>query len=221
MDGALTGQGAEPVEALSASEHVSVSELFLTFAQRWPRPRITLGEMIDAFGMRSYGLLIVLLAIPNLFPVYIPGLSPIFGIPLGIVCLQLALGHSAPRLPAFLARRSMYSADLGLMAERAQPWLRKVEHFVRPRPSIVTGRVGERIIGAYGVLLALVVIVPLPLTNGPPSLACAVMAVGLMEEDTLTILCGAVLGVFAIALSLSIMGGVWWLLLQAIGAVFG
>ena len=68
---------------------------------------------------------------------------------------------------------------------------------------------------------ALIVIVPLPLTNGPPSLACAIMAIGLMEEDTATILAGAAFGVFATLLALSIMGGVWWVMAQALGFLFG
>jgi hypothetical protein len=201
--------------------HAPASQLILAVAREWPEPRISLGEMIAAFGLRSYGLLIVLFALPNLLPVYIPGLSPIFGIPLGIVCLQLALGYPTPRLPAFLTRRSLRRADLEMIAAKAQPWLNRIERFVRPRPSFLTGRRMERAIGAYGALLALIVIVPLPFTNGPPSLACAVMAIGVMEQDSLTIAAGMLLGVFAAALGLSIIGTVWWLLVLALSWLFG
>lgn len=204
-----------------AHAHAPASELILSVASTWPAPRITMGELMQAFGMRSYGLLIVLFALPNLLPVYIPGLSPIFGIPLFIVCLQLALGYETPRLPAFLTKRSMRRSDLEMIALKAQTWLRRIERFVKPRPSVLTGRAAERMIGAYGAMLALIVIVPLPFTNGPPSLACAIMAIGMMEDDSLTILVGILVGLAGAALGLSIIGTVWVLMVAAVQWAFG
>lgn len=208
-------------QVVGGRAHAPASALILNVARSWPAPRITLGELIQAFGTRSYGLLIVLLALPNLLPVYIPGLSPIFGVPLGIVCLQLALGYPTPRLPAFLTRRSLRRADLEMIAEKAQRWLHRIERFVRPRPSFLTGRRMERVIGAYGALLALIVVIPLPFTNGPPSLACAIMAIGVMEEDSLTIAAGMLFGVVAAIVGLSIIGTVWWLIMVALSWLFG
>ncbi|MFN6954919.1 MAG: exopolysaccharide biosynthesis protein [Acetobacteraceae bacterium] len=202
-------------------ERTPVSDIILATARDWPLPRITLGELIAAFGMRSYGLLIVLFAIPNLLPIYIPGLSPIFGIPLAIIALQLALGYPMPKLPGILTRRSLKREDLQNIAVSAQPWLRRIEWFLKPRPSALTRRGGERILGAYMFCLALLVIVPLPFTNGPPSFACAIIAIGLIEEDTLTILAGIVVGIFATVLALSIMGGFWWLLVAGWQFIFG
>ncbi|WP_237213800.1 exopolysaccharide biosynthesis protein [Falsiroseomonas oryziterrae] len=203
------------------SHAVPVSELVSGIASSWPSDRVTLGALIEALGHRGYGVLIVLFALPNLLPIYIPGLSPIFGIPLMIICAQLAWGLPAPRLPAFLMRRSMRRNDLRLIAEKALPWLQRVERYVKPRPSFVTSRLGERLIGAYGVWLATIVIVPLPFTNGPPSLACLIMAIGVMEEDTVTIIAGALFGVFASFLGLSIIGTLFWVLVAGFNWLFG
>jgi hypothetical protein len=211
---------AGPVLAVE-HDHLPVSQLIRHIAADWPRERLTLGELIQAVGMRGFGILIVLFAIPNLLPIYIPGLSPIFGVPLLIVCLQLALGYSAPRLPGFLTSRSMKRSDLLAISQKAAPWLERIERVVKPRPSWLTGRNGERLIGLFGVFLASIVIVPLPFTNGPPSLACAIMAIGLMEEDSLTIAGGALFGVFAAALGLSIIGSVSYLFLAAFSWLFG
>jgi hypothetical protein len=216
----VTGAGGRTIEGLREATHaahadahpIPVSDLVCGIARSWPRERVSLGELMEALGQRGYGVLIVLFALPNLLPIYIPGLSPIFGIPLMIICAQLACGLPAPRLPAFLRRRSMRRCDLQLIAEKALPWLRRVERWVRPRPSIVTSSLGERLVGAWGVLLSLVIIVPLPFTNGPPSLACLIMAIGLMEEDTVTILGGALFGIFAACIGLSIIGSVGWIL---------
>ncbi len=214
LRGSLHGQETE-------RHAVPVSEIVSTIARDWPAERLTLGDLIEALGPRGYGVLIVLFALPNLLPIYIPGLSPIFGVPLLIICAQLAMGLPTPRLPGFLTRRSMRRADLRMIAEKALPWLRRVERWVKPRPSFATTRTGERLIGAYGVWLAAIVIVPLPLTNGPPSLACLIMAIGVMEEDTLTILAGAAFGVFATFLGLSIIGSVGWMLVAGFSWLFG
>lgn len=200
--------------------HLPVSALMLELARGWPKPRISLGEMIHAFGSRGYGILIILFALPNLLPIYIPGWSPIFGIPLAIVCLQLALGYPEPRLPRLLTERSMRREDLQMIVEKSSPWIQRIERYIRPRPSVLTGWAADRLVGAYAVFLALLVIVPFPFTNGPPSLACAIMAMGLLEEDGLAIAVGAVVGVGASVLALSIIGGVCWMLIQAIGLAF-
>lgn len=198
-----------------------MSQLVLDIARNWPTDRVTLGDLMQALGPRGYGVLIVLFALPNLLPIYIPGLSPIFGFPLMIICAQLAWGLPAPRLPGFLTRRSMRRSDLQMIAQKSLPWLTRVERFVKPRPSVVTTRKGERLIGAYGVWLCMIVVVPLPFTNGPPSLACLIMAVGLMEEDTVTILAGAAFGIFASILGLSIIGSVFWALVAGFQWLFG
>lgn len=208
--------------ALHAESHaVPVSELVSGIARDWPTERVTLGELIEALGPRGYGVLIVLFALPNLLPVYIPGLSPIFGVPLLIICAQLAMGLPTPRLPGFLTRRSMRRADFRLIAEKSLPWLRRVERYVRPRPSVMTTRLGERLLGAYCVGLATLVIIPLPLTNGPPSLACLIMAIGMMEEDTVTMVAGAIFGIFATLLCVSIIGSVGWMLVTGFNWLLG
>ncbi len=198
----------------------TISALLRRLAAEWPKEKITLGEMIHAFGSRGYGLLIVLFAVPNLLPIYIPGYSPIFGVPLCIVCLQMALGLPEPRLPAFLTNRAVRASDLRRVVDSAAPRIERIERWVHPRPSPLTGKLGERLIGAYGVWLAILVIVPLPGTNLPTSLACAIMAIGLMERDTRTILAGAVFGVAASVLALAIIGGTFWVAAQGLGMMF-
>lgn len=220
--GAIPHGGSGAADQLLHAQHpLPISELIGIIARDWPSERVTLGELIEALGPRGYGVLIVLFALPNLLPIYIPGLSPIFGFPLMIICAQLAYGLPTPRLPAFLTRRSMKRSDLRMIVARALPWIQRVERWVKPRPSVVTSRLGERLVGAYGVVLCCVIVIPLPFTNGPPSLACLIMAMGMMEEDTRTILAGAAFGIVGIVIGLSIIGSVSWLLAAGFGWMFG
>jgi hypothetical protein len=187
----------------------------------WPAERLTFGELIEALGQRGYGALIVLLALPNLLPFWVPFLSPLVGVPMLIICAQLALGRTTPRLPDVVARRSMRGAALLGMIQKASPWLRRVERFVKPRPSFLTSRTGERLVGAWCMVLAAIVALPTPLTNGPPALACLVMALGMLEEDGVVILVGAAFGLLAAAFSLSVVGSLGWALFGGLDWIFG
>lgn len=198
---------------------IPVSELLQTVAAAWPDERVELGALIATLGARGHGVLITLFALPNLLPFYVPGLSPVVGVPMLILCAQLFAGRSTPRLPGFVTRRAVSRARLMQVAERATPWLRRVERVVRPRRSPLSRHAEARLVGALGVLLSLVVILPTPFTNGPPALACLVMAMGLLAEDGVTILAGAAFGLLAAAFSLAILGSLGWALVGGIDRI--
>jgi hypothetical protein len=198
-----------------------ISELVQEILRTWPADRLTFGELIEALGQRGYGALIVLLALPNLLPFWVPFLSPLVGVPMFIICAQLAFGRTTPRLPDIVARRSMRGAALLGMIQKASPWLRRVERFVKPRPSFLTTRTGERLVGAWCMVLAAIVVLPTPLTNGPPALACLIMALGMLEEDGVVILAGAAFGLLAAAFSLSVVGSLGWALFGGLDLIFG
>ncbi|SFK24217.1 exopolysaccharide biosynthesis protein [Falsiroseomonas stagni] len=198
-----------------------VSVLLDRLARDWPTDTLTLGDLAAALGQRGFGVLIVIFALPNLLPFYLPGLSTAAGLPMMLVAAQLAAGRPRPALPGFVARRQLRRDTLRRITARAMPWLLRVERMVRPRPSALTSATGERLVGLWVMMLGLVVILPTPLTNGPPALACLIMAMGVMENDTATITAGAVLGLVAAALSLTLLVTLGWALLAGFNHLIG
>ena len=59
---------------------------------------IALSELLNAFGERSFGAAILLLAAPNIIPLP-PGSSAVFGLPLVFITAQLMLGWKVIGLP--------------------------------------------------------------------------------------------------------------------------
>src|SRR3546814_12176131 len=59
--------------------HRSVSAILSEMAESWPSDRITLGDFIEVLGNRGHGLVMLTLTLPNVVPVYIPGLSAVTG----------------------------------------------------------------------------------------------------------------------------------------------
>ena len=67
------------------------SEVLNDLARR-PTSAISLGNVLDAFGDRAFGALMLVFAAPNMLPLP-PGMSAVLGAPLLFVTAQLMLGR--------------------------------------------------------------------------------------------------------------------------------
>jgi hypothetical protein len=173
--------------------------------------RISFGDLVDAFDGRAYGPLIVLFAAPNILPVALPGISAILGVPLILLTAQLMLGRRRPWLPAFVRRRSLARRDFERFVGKVVPRLRRIETWIRPRYLILTGPVARRLIGAGGLMLALIICLPVPLGNAVPGLSLVLMAVGLLGRDGLAVIAGGLAGLAGLA----IVSGFAWGIVEA------
>jgi hypothetical protein len=183
------GQPAEPT-----------SEVLLRLIDRSAEPRIELGEIVRGLGDRTYGFLIFLFALPNGVPgPSIPGLSTITGVPLILVALQMALGYPRPWLPGWLARRSLPRSGLRLVLVKAGTALAWIERRIRPRLIGPGMPLLDRLIGAYIVLVGMVLSLPIPFGNFPPAWALMVMSLGLIQRDGVAIALAALYGIAAVA----------------------
>lgn len=168
------------------------SELLHALAAAHPGPRVSLGDVIGALGERGFGILILLLALPNAAPgPAMPGLSAALAIPLCLLAAQLAGGREEPLLPAWLLRRSMTLAGFRRLVAWAAPWIGRAEGLLKPRP----GTPGKRWLGLALLAITVVLAVPLPFANLPPALALSLIALGLVEKDGAAVRLGLLLAV--------------------------
>ena len=217
MDGNIEAHLAAAAPQHSEAEAgAPISRIVAEVAARCPGERITLGEMAEAFGDRAFGLLILLLLLPSL----LPGMASVFGLPVLILGVQMGLGRRVPRLPGFLARRSIKRDDLLRLAGSSSKWLRKVERYVKPRPGFFTSPMGDRIFGWLTAYVALMLILPGPGTNGPPAFGNIVMALGLVEHDNQVTGWGVGLTVLGCAFATFVMVAICWMGVRALGWVF-
>jgi len=183
------GHGHEhPPQALRLSEEL---ESLLAIA---PGSPMKLRTIVEHLHFRGLPALIVLLCVPFLFPVSIPGLSIPFGAAIALCGLRLGLGHNL-WMPDFLLRREISYDLLQKLVGSAAKFYRKVEKLVRPRmhflqrwPCMINLMGFMIMIG--GILLSLPIPPPFPLTNTIPGLAIIFMALGIMERDGVCTLIG-------------------------------
>jgi hypothetical protein len=159
-------------------------------------------EMIEILKGRGLQMMIVLLCLPFLSPVTIPGISTPFGLAIALCGLRIAFGHK-PWLPATILNRTISYHALEKMVHAGCRIYGKVEKVLRPRLSFflvgpgMTMLVGMAI-AVSGVALSLPIPPPFLLTNTIPGFAIVFLALGLMERDGVLILIGHVLTIVAV-----------------------
>jgi hypothetical protein len=194
-----TGTGGPPL-----------SDVLQQLAEDGERERISVGDLLEALSDRALGALLFVFACPNALPA-LPGTSVILGAPLVLLAAQLAFKRK-PWLPGFIARRSMARPDFQALIGRICPWLRRAEKMLRPRASAWALPPMEYLVGLVCLLLAIVVLLPIPLGNMLPALAISMLALGVLERDGLWIMAGLA----AAAASAVLVSGVLFATLQAV-----
>lgn len=173
---------------MNASQPQSLSETLRGLTADETVQRLSLAEVMHRLDDQARGVLIILFSIPNCLP-GIPGTSAVTGLPLLILCLQMAL-QRPPWLPGFLSRRSVSRQGLAEVLGRARPWIERIERLIHPRLTVLASGPAERLVGILGVVLSLTVMLPIPFGNMMPAIALICLSFGLVGRDGVWILAG-------------------------------
>ena len=172
-----------------------------------PGDHFTLDWLVASLRKRSYGMLMLVLA---LFAIA-PGVSFVAGLLLMIPAFQMIAGRPAPVIPRRIAARPLPTRHLAVVVRRAVPVLKHIEKMIHPRwhtPFEAT----KRLVGAVVLILSVpLVAAPIPLGNVVPALVIALISLAYLEEDGLLLSIALV----AAVLVLTIMSVAVW------GAVLG
>ncbi|MGL4281532.1 MAG: exopolysaccharide biosynthesis protein, partial [Albidovulum sp.] len=168
-----------------------LSEVLTTIAGDESRDYIAVGDLLKLLGGRGRAALILLFALPNVLPTP-PGTSGILGLPLLYLSFQMMLGR-VPWLPRFIDERSMSRYSFEQMVERISAVLSRAERLLKPRWSLFFSYGAERVLGAVCLVLAAVLVLPIPLGNMLPAFAICLIALGVLERDGVWVLSGVVI----------------------------
>jgi hypothetical protein len=172
-----------------------LSEELQDLRARTAERAVTLREVIFVLRGRAYTLIVVLLALPFLVPVSLPGLSTPIGLAIGIIALRLSLGQR-PWLPKKLQRKELPPGFFGQVFTLAGRIIRFLESFSRPRLAWVTASARMNQVHAVLMLVSAVVLLlplPIPFSNTFPGWVIVLMAGGLMERDGVFVLASYVM----------------------------
>lgn len=178
--------------AIPPSTGVRFSIELKALIARFGVERVRLDDLLAETKGRGFHFLLLLIALPFVGPIPLPGFSLPFGLVVTILGMRLAVGKP-PWLPGFLRARSFdpkFLAKVLLGTSRLMEWM---EIFLRPRlgfveAHVIFGRFAGFLIGVSGLMLMLPL--PLPFSNSLPAWTVIFLAAGALGHDGLFFLLG-------------------------------
>jgi hypothetical protein len=150
--------------------------------------RLSVADLMDAIGRRSFGPLILLPSLVALSPVgAIPGLPAVTSAIIILLTLQILTGHQHFWLPRWLKDRTIDGPKLEKGLRAFIPVARFVDHLLRPRMTYFTK--GPCFYALVVLILAVACITPIlelvPLGGIPPNAALVAFALAITAHDGL------------------------------------
>lgn len=157
---------------------------------------ITVRELVAMIGEQGMLFFCIILTIPFLTPIPLPGISTVFGLLIMLIAVGVILNR-LPWMPPPLLNRPISSTQLSAVLNRGAQLFRGVERFIRPRMLALT-RAGStnRINGFVLFLAGFLLILPfpfIPISNFLPGWAVLFLAAGMLQRDGAFVLVGYVL----------------------------
>jgi hypothetical protein len=157
---------------------MQTSQALERLLQDAPPDRISVGWIAAQLESRSFGFLMLVLALAGLAP----GIASVSGFLLAIPSLQMIAGRKTLALPQFLSARSAATPGFSKWVRRLIPVFAAIERVV---PASAHGRLANatRLIGAFDLLLAIAIIMPVPFAYIPPTLAIIAISFAQIEDS--------------------------------------
>lgn len=163
---------------------------------------ITLDTLLEPLRSRAFGVLLLVLAIPNFIPVPI-GIGGIMGVLTIVLGLEMLCGLGHPLVPARLRRKTMRRERVNNFLARSAKVMRWLESWCKPRLVAVTRRPWSRLSGLALVILGFLLSLPIPFTNYPFGVILLAFAFALIERDGVLVIVLWLLAAVLLVLSLA------------------
>lgn len=167
------------------------------FAIGDPDEVLKLKDLLSGLGRRAFGMLLFIASLPAFIPIPIGG--AISGPLVVLIGAQLLIGLRKPWLPAFIGNRGPHRHALVKFDKIIAPWLRRLEHLIKPRlPGVLDHRAATIFTGLLMLLLGLLLSLPIPFTNFLFGGLMLMFALALLERDGALMLVSWAAGAVAI-----------------------
>ena len=164
-----------------------------------PDDVLTLGELLDRFSERSFGLFLLIVMLPTFIPIPV-GVGAVSGGLAALIGVQFLARLEHPWLPGFVARRQIHRHRIIAFRDRMGRWLDRIERLTKPRnQALLTHPAAHAFTGLLLVALGIMLGLPLPLTNYPFGLILLAFAFALIERDGRLMLLAWTLGLAEVA----------------------
>lgn len=157
-------------------------------------------ELFHNLGSKGFGIILVFLSLPSALPIPAPGYSTPFGIAIILIAFQILIGKSALKTPASIQKIEFHPKITQKILRFAIVFLDKIEPFIKPRLAQFQTKHLRLLMAITLMLLAALMILPIPLTNTLPAMIIFLIGISLCESDGLLTLISLILSLFALGI---------------------
>ena len=174
---------------------------------------ITLNEILTRNGGRGGYLLMIVLCLPFISPIPVPGLSNVVGVIISWLAVHMVFTHS-PTLPRFLGDRRLSRKSSDRLIKGSVRVVNFLERLTRRRYAILFGLKPVELgtltgIFVLGLLLALPIPPVIPFSNSLPAWGIILISLATMALDGVLIWIGYAIGLGAVAYLAVFAGAIW------------
>jgi len=174
----------------------SLSETLSQVAETLPPETVTVRELLALIGEQGMLFFCIIMTIPFLTPIPLPGVSTVFGALIMLIALGV-IANRVPWLPGPLLNRTISSPQLAKVMQSGSDLFRRIEVLIRPRLHALTkDATTNRLNGVVLFLAGFLLIIPIPfipLSNMIPGYAVLFLAAGMLQRDGVFVLLGYLL----------------------------
>jgi hypothetical protein len=168
-----------------------ILQILLVFLRNMQSDTFTVQELVAALKERSFGILLLVVAIPNACLIAsIPMVSFIFGFIVIIVSIQIIFKPHTIKLPNAIGNKTFSKKQLENILNKHTSHIVKIEKYIKMRWSFLTSTIGEIFLGIVCLIHGILIILPIPLGNFLPGIALVFLALGVIEKDGLFVVIG-------------------------------
>ena len=162
---------------------ITTRALLDQIAEGDPDEELSLGELLDRFSERSFGLFLLMVLLPTFIPIPV-GVGALSGGLASLIGLQFLVRLEHPWMPRFVANYKIHRYRIVSFRDRMGKWLGRIERLTKPRyTGMFTHWAAHAFTGLLLVVLGILLCLPLPLTNYPFGLILLAFSFALIERD--------------------------------------
>lgn len=185
-------------------QKVVATDILEDVVKKTSADKISVHDLIVAMDAGGFGLVMTLFSLPIIIPLP-PPFPSLISIPMVVFAFQLMIGLKSPSLPKRISNYSISRHILASTVEKAAPYIRRAEGFMRPRLLILSSSIFKQVIGFFCFIFSMFILLPMPLSNFLPGMGVLISSFGLLSRDGVIILIGLLIGCIGLTITLSIV----------------
>jgi hypothetical protein len=169
--------------------------------------KVSVRDLVEAMEDFGFGLVLLIFSFGVTIPLP-PPFPSIISIPLVVFSTQMLLGYKSPKLPQKFNNLRVKRKVVAVLLEKTLYYTGKAEKFLLPRLDFCFTPLAERIIGGFSLAFAMLILLPMPLSNFIPGVGILIISLGILKKDGLAVILGILTGIFgmAVVIAASILG---------------